>query len=325
MFRILFSGSLRALTQAAFVAVVVGILSFFLTRSLPGDAAFRIAAGRYGYDNVNAAAATAVRAELGLDLPAWQQLLMWIGDLARFRLGTSMVSGESVFEHLAPTLGATLHLSGVAWLLAVVLGVVLGTIAAVRRGWLAHAIDKVCTVLRGSPPFLIGLLLMLGIAVHLKWLPVAGYGDTENVVLPALTLALALCGGIAQVVRSRLEQVLASDAFEFAQIKGLPLGAALWRHAAPAVALPTLAYSGVQLILLIEGVVVIESLFAWPGIGHALVHAVVERDVPVIQGAALLTGLLFVVLNTVVDTMVKLLDPRQREGNGAVASQGEFA
>lgn len=325
MFRILFSGSLRALTQAGFVAVVVGILSFFLTRSLPGDAAFRVAAGRYGYDNVNAAAAAAVRAELGLDLPAWQQLLIWIGDLARFRLGTSMVSGESVFEHLAPTLGATLHLSGVAWVLAVVLGVVLGTIAAVRRGWLAHAIDKVCTVLRGSPPFLIGLLLMLGIAVHLKWLPVAGYGDTENVVLPALTLALALCGGIAQVVRSRLEQVLASDAFEFAQIKGLPLGAALWRHAAPAVALPTLAYSGVQLILLIEGVVVIESLFAWPGIGHALVHAVVERDVPVIQGAALLTGLLFVVLNTVVDTVVKLLDPRQREGNGAVASQGEFA
>lgn len=325
MFRILFSGGLRAVTQAAFVAVVVGILSFFLTKSLPGDAAFRIAAGRYGYDNVNAAAATAVRAELGLDLPAWQQLLMWIGDLARFRLGTSMVSGESVFEHLVPTLGATLHLSLVAWVLAVMLAIVLGTVAAVRRGWLSHAIDKVCTVLRGSPPFLIGLLLMLGIAVHLKWLPVAGYGDTENVVLPALTLALALCGGIAQVVRARLEQVLASDAFEFAQVKGLPLGAALWRHAAPAVALPTLAYSGVQLILLIEGVVVIESLFAWPGIGHALVHAVVERDVPVIQGAALLTGLLFVVLNTVVDTVVKLLDPRQREGNGAAASQGEFA
>ncbi|MDP3760511.1 MAG: ABC transporter permease [Ramlibacter sp.] len=325
MFRILFSAGLRVLTQAGFVAVVVGVLSFFLTRSLPGDAAFRIAAGRYGYDNVNAASAAAVRAELGLDLPAWQQLLTWVGDLASFRLGQSMVSGESVFEHLAPTLGATLHLSLAAWVLAVVLGVVLGTIAEVRRGWIAHVIDKVCTVLRGSPPFLIGLLLMLGLAVHLKWLPVAGYGDTENVVLPALTLALALCGGIAQVVRSRLEQVLASDAFEFAQIKGLPLGAALWRHAAPAVALPTLAYSGVQLILLIEGVVVVETLFAWPGVGHALVHSVVERDVPVIQGAALLMGLLFVVLNTLVDTAVKLLDPRQREGNGAVASEGEFA
>ena len=135
MFRILFSGGLRALTQAAFVAVVVGILSFFLTRSLPGDAAFRVAAGRYGYDNVNAAAAAAVRAELGLDLPAWQQLLIWIGDLARFRLGTSMVSGESVFEHLAPTLGATLHLSGVAWVLAVVLGtlVVFGLTWALAR------------------------------------------------------------------------------------------------------------------------------------------------------------------------------------------------
>ena len=325
MLRILFSAGLRALTQAAFVAVVVGILSFFLTRSLPGDAAFRIAAGRYGYDNVNAAAAASVRAELGLDLPAWQQLLTWVGDLARFRLGQSMVSGESVFEHLGGTLGATIHLSLVAWVLAIVLGVVLGTIAAVRRGWVAQWIDTACTVLRGSPPFLIGLLLMLALAVHLKWLPVAGYGDTENVVLPALTLALALCGGIAQVVRARLEQVVASDAFEFAQIKGLPLGAALWRHAAPAVALPTLAYSGVQLILLIEGVVVVETLFAWPGIGHALVHSVVGRDVPMIQGAALLTALLFVVLNAVVDTTVKLLDPRQREGHGAAASEGEYA
>ena len=132
-------------------------------------------------------------------------------------------------------------------------------------------------------------------------------------MLPALTLALALSAGIAQVVCARLQQVLRSDAFEYAQTKGLPLAAALWRHAAPAVALPTLAYSGVQLVLLVEGVVVIESLFAWPGIGHALLHAVISRDVPMVQGTALVMGLLFVLLHAVVDLSVKLLDPRQRD------------
>ena len=301
------------LAQAAFVAAAVGTLCFFLTRSLPGDMAFRIAAGRYGYDMVNAQAAQAVRDELGLDAPAWQQLLRWIGDLLQGRLGTAMVSGESVMAEIAQYLGATVHLSLVAWALGIALGVALGTVAALQGGWVLRSIDALCTLLRASPPFLIGIVLMLYFAVKLQWLPVAGHDEEASIVLPALTLALALSAGIAQVVCARLQQVLRSDAFEYAQTKGLPLAAALWRHAAPAVALPTLAYSGVQLVLLVEGVVVIESLFAWPGIGHALLHAVISRDVPMVQGTALVMGLLFVLLHAVVDLSVKLLDPRQRD------------
>lgn len=305
------------LGQAAFVAAAVGTLCFFLTRSLPGDMAFRIAAGRYGYDMVNADAAQAVRDELGLDSPAWQQLLRWLGDLLQGRLGTSMVSGESVMSEIAHQLGATLHLSLVAWGLGVLLGVVLGTVAAIRGGWTLRLMDALCTLLRASPAFLIGIVLMLYFAVTLQWLPVAGHEEEGSIVLPALTLALALCAGIAQVVCARLQQVLRSDAFEYAQTKGLPLGAALWRHAAPAVALPTLAYCGVQLVLLVEGVVVVESLFAWPGIGHALLHAVVSRDVPMVQGTALVMGLMFVLLHAAVDLAVKLLDPRQGERDDA--------
>ncbi len=301
------------LAQAAFVAAAVGTLCFFLTRSLPGDMAFRIAAGRYGYDMVNAQAAQAVRDELGLDLPAWQQLMNWLGDLLQGRLGQSMVSGESVWSELIHQLSATLHLSLVAWALGMALGVLLGTVAALKGGWVLRLIDALCTLLRASPPFLIGIVLMLYFAVKLQWLPVAGHDEGTSIVLPALTLALALSAGIAQVVCARLLQVLRSDAFEYAQTKGLPLSAALWRHAAPAVALPALAYSGVQLVLLVEGVVVVESLFAWPGMGHALLHAVVARDVPMVQGTALVMGLLFVLLHAVVDLSVKLLDPRQRD------------
>jgi peptide/nickel transport system permease protein len=314
----IFSALLRLISQAGFVAFAVGVLSFLLMRSLPGDAAFRIAAGRYGYDMVDAAAAESVRKELGLDQSGWQQLLNWLSDLLQFRLGESMVSGVPVIEEIGYQLGATLELSLAAWLMALVLGCAIGVASALRGGLLARGVDALCTLLRASPSFLIGVVLMLLLAVHLKWLPVAGHGEPGNIVLPALTLALALGAGMAQVVRHRLAQVMASDSFEYALTKGLPMRAALWRHAAPAVALPALAYAGVQLVLLIEGVVVVESLFAWPGIGHA----VVSRDVPMIQGTALVMAMMFVVLNAVVDLIVKLLDPRLRDARNGTQTHG---
>jgi peptide/nickel transport system permease protein len=325
MVRIISSALLRLIAQAGFVAFAVGVLSFLLMRSLPGDAAFRIAAGRYGYDMVDAVSADAVRKELGLDQSGWQQLVNWLGDLLQFRLGESMVSGVPVLEEIGYQLGATLELSLAAWLMALVLGCAIGVISALRGGLLARGVDALCTLLRASPSFLIGVVLMLLLAVHLKWLPVAGHGEPSNIVLPALTLALALGAGIAQVVSHRLRQVMASDSFEYALTKGLPMRAALWRHAAPAVALPALAYAGVQLVLLIEGVVVVESLFAWPGIGHALLHAVVSRDVPMIQGTALVMAMMFVVFNAAIDLIVKLLDPRLHAAQSTAVSAAQEA
>jgi peptide/nickel transport system permease protein len=304
----------RLLGQGALVAGAVGVLSFVMTRALPGDAAYRIAAGRYGYDMVDTAAAEAVRAELGLDQPAWQQLLNWLGDLLQFRLGNSMVSGDPVMDEIAHQLGHTLQLSLAAWLMAILLGLLLGSWSALRGAhWSARWIQPLCTVLRASPAFVLGVVLMLALGVHLDWLPVAGHGEPIYLVLPALALALTLLPGMTQVVSQRLQQVLASDAFEFALTKGMPLRAALWRHGLPSLALGTLAYAGMQLVLLIEGVVVVESLVAWPGIGHALVHAVISRDVPMIQGTALAMGLLFVLLNGLMDAAVQWLDPRLRE------------
>jgi peptide/nickel transport system permease protein len=304
----------RLLGQGALVAGAVGVLSFVMTRALPGDAAYRIAAGRYGYDMVDTAAAEAVRSELGLDQPAWQQLLNWLGDLLQFRLGNSMVSGDPVMDEIAHQLGHTLQLSLAAWLMAILLGLLLGSWSALHGAhWSARWIQPLCTVLRASPAFVLGVVLMLALGVHLDWLPVAGHGEPIYLVLPALALALTLLPGMTQVVSQRLQQVLASDAFEFALTKGMPLRAALWRHGLPSLALGTLAYAGMQLVLLIEGVVVVESLVAWPGIGHALVHAVISRDVPMIQGTALAMGLLFVLLNGLMDAAVQWLDPRLRE------------
>ncbi len=301
---------LRTAGQAGVVAGVVGVITFLMMRALPGDAAYRVAAGRYGYDLVDAAAAEAVRRELGLDLPAWQQLGRWLLDLVQLRLGNSMVSGESVWHELSHHLQHTLYLGAVAWALSIAIGVSLGTVAALQGGWIARCVDNMSTFFKATPAFLIGLMLTTVLAVQLQWLPVAGHGEVQYVILPALCLALALSAGLAQLVQAQLSHILRSDYFEFALTKGLPMRAAIWRHAARNLAVPVLAYAGVQLVLLVEGVVVVETMFAWPGIGHALVHATFGRDVPMIQGAALAMAMLFVLLNALLDVLHSVIDPR---------------
>jgi len=305
--------ALHRLWQAALVALVVGTLTFFLMRLLPGDMAFRIAASRYGYDLVNAAAADAVRAELGLDRPLLLALAAWWGDLAQLNLGNSLVSGEPVLHELAHELGHTLQLSVVALLLSAVLGVPLGLLAGRRPG---GALDRItlagAVLLRALPPFVLGLVLILVLAVQMSALPAAGHGEHGNLVLPALTLALPLAALSCRVARDAMVGVGGSAYFAFALTKGLSERQALLRHGLRNVGVPVVAYLGIQMVTLVEGVVVVETLFAWPGVGHALVHALFGRDVPMIQGAALAMGLMFVLFNALVDLACQAIDPRRR-------------
>jgi peptide/nickel transport system permease protein len=304
-------GALRLLTRALAVAGIVGVISFALMRSLPGDAAYRIAAGRYGYDIVDTAAADKVRAELGLDNPWWQQLAAWLGDLSRLELGRSMVSGEPVIEELAHQLGHTVGLSLAAWCLALAIGLAAGTaVALAGRGWLDRLLGMLSLGFKATPTFVLGLGLATLLAVHWNWLPAAGHGDNTHLVLPALTLALGLAAGLSQVTLHRMRQVLATPSVAFARTKGLPPVWVVLRHVLRNTAVPVTAYAGMQLVLLIEGVVVVESFFAWPGIGHALIHALIARDVPMVQGTALCMGLMFVLLSAMVDGLCWLLDPR---------------
>ena len=142
--------------------------------------------------------------------------------------------------------------------------------------------------------------------------PVAGHGTAATLLLPALTLALGLAAVLSRVVRDAVLDVMRSDQVRFARAKGLSLDLVLLRHVARNAAIPVVAYVGVQLAYVIEGVVIIESLFAWPGIGHALVHAIFARDVPMVQGTALALGMMFVALNLVIDLLCRGLDPRGR-------------
>ncbi|TCT06517.1 peptide/nickel transport system permease protein [Tepidamorphus gemmatus] len=299
--------------QAGLVAVMVGALTFIMVRSLPGDMAFRIAAGRYGYDLVDGAAAEQVRRELGLDRPAIAAFADWLWSMARFDLGVSLVSGVPVVVEIRHQLGHSVELAVVAILLSMVLGPPIGVLAAIRPGGLFDRLVFVATVgLRSLPQFVIGLLLIYGLSVHAGLLPAAGHGGARFTVLPALTLALGLAAVSSRIARDATITVMASPYYRFGLTKGLPPGETFRRHGVRNIAVPVITYLGVQLVYLIEGVVVVETLFAWPGIGHALVHAIVARDVPMIQGTALVMGLMFVVLNGLVDLVCHLIDPRRR-------------
>ncbi len=300
----------RAL-QALMVAALVGVATFAMMRALPGDAAWRIAAGRYGYDNVDAAAAAAVRAELGLDAPALPLLMRWMGDLFRLDFGVSLVSGQPVAQELAHQLGASVQLALAAVLLSLLIGPPLGIAAGLRPG---GALDRglllASTALKATPQFLMALVLIVLVSVELGWLPAAGHGQARHFILPSLALALGLAAVSARIARDAMARVAVSPYWRFAEWKGLSRGAVLRRHGLRNVAAPLLTLFGLQFVTLVEGVVVVETIFGWPGIGHALVHAVFARDVPVVQGAALVLGLGFVVVNAAIDLALRRIDPR---------------
>lgn len=307
----------KRLMQLLLVIWSVGTLTFVLTRLLPGDMAYRIAASRYGYDQTDSAAAALVQAELGLDLPWWRSYVSWLTDLLQLNLGKSLVSGESVWALIGHQFGHTFALALVALLLAFLIGPPLGLLAAMKPQGLFDRFTLIfSTLLRSFPAFIIGIVLITLFSVQLKWLPAAGYGELQHFFLPALTLALGLSAVSIRVSRNAMVAVATSEYYQFSRLKGLNKTLRFVRHGLRNVAIPILAYHSVQLIYLIEGVVIVESLFAWPGSGHALVHAVIARDVPMIQGTALIMGAIFVLLNMAVDMLNRLIDPRIRYHGG---------
>lgn len=307
------AGLARRALQAVLVSVLVGALCFLLLRALPGDMAFRIAASRYGYDLVTAGAADSVRAELGLDRPIAVQLGAWLLALARGDLGVSLVSGQQVSAEVAHQLAATLLLSAAAMVPAALAGPALGLVAGLRPGGAAdHVGLVVAATLRAVPSFAIGIGLMLVLAGWLDWLPASDDGTGAGIVLPALTLALGLAATSSRIARDAVVAAVRAPHFAFARLKGLSPAQAVRRHVLRNAAVPVVAYLGLQFALLVEGVVVVEALFGWPGIGHAVVDAVLARDVPMVQGAVLALALGFVGLNALTDLAVTLLDPRRR-------------
>lgn len=299
--------------QALIVAVIVGIVSFAMMQALPGDAAYRIAAGRYGYDMMDAASAQAVRVELGLDRHWAVQLGDWLGALARFDLGQSLVYGGPVSEKIATQLGYSLLLALGAVVASLLFALPIGIAAGLRPGGLVDRVSLTVSIfLRAVPAFALGIVLVLVFAVQLKLFPVAGFRGFSHLILPSLTLGLGLAAVSNRVVRDAVTEAMSAEWRLFARTKGLSSRVTMLRHVLRNASLPVVTYVGVQMAYLVEGVVIVETVFAWPGIGHALVHAIFARDIAMVQGTALTLGLTYVALNLIIDLACRGIDPRSR-------------
>jgi ABC-type dipeptide/oligopeptide/nickel transport system permease component len=253
--------------------------------------------------------------KLGLDLPLHQQYLRWLGNVAQGDYGASLQTGLPAMEIILERLPATIQLAVTAQIIAALVAFPLGTLAAIRRGsiW-----DRTCMTLavigQSIPEFWLGLMLILFLSVQAGWLPVSGRQEPTSIILPALTLATGPIAIHSRLVRSGMIEALGQDFVRTARAKGLKERAVIYRHALRNALLPLITVIGLEIGSLLNGSVVIEAVFAWPGIGRLLVESLQRRDIPVVEAGVLLVAVVYVGLNLIVDILYGWIDPRVRYG-----------
>jgi peptide/nickel transport system permease protein len=289
-------------------ALMVVVVVFSILHLAPGDPA-RLVAG----DDADPQTLEAIRHDLGLDKPLLEQLAVYTGNLLRLDLGRSIHSKTPVRDELAARLPATAQLAVASLIIAVVLGLPIGMATAVRSGTIWDLIGSlVATILVSAPNFFVGMVLIVVFSVGLGWFPAAGSGGLENLVLPAFALSGYSLALVARVTRSECLEVLGQDYVRTARAKGLRENVVLYRHVLKNALLPILTVIGLQFGHALGGAVVVESVFAWPGVGRLVIEAIFRRDFPMVQGALLIISLSFLLVNLLVDVAYAYADPRIR-------------
>jgi len=298
----------QRLMQSAGILFGVAVITFLLLHYLPADPAALIA-GR----SASAANIANVRHQLGLDLPPLIQFWHYLTALARGDLGRSYIQRSDVAALILARIPATLILMLAGIACEVALGLAAGVLAAVNRNGLAdRAVMMLAFVGVSAPQFLVALLLLYVFAAMLGWFPMSGFGTPAHVVLPALTLGLLGAGWYARMVRSTMIEVLNQDYVRTARAKGLSATRVILRHALPNALLPIVAMIGIDIGQFMSGVVVVEAVYGWPGIGQLAWQAIQQVDVPIIMGVTLVSSLAIVLGNLLADLVAPVLDPRIR-------------
>jgi peptide/nickel transport system permease protein len=295
---------------------LVSVVVFVITQALPADAAVTLLG-----ENATPEALAAVREKLGLGDPILLQYWHWLSHLLQGDFGTSMRTGQAVGPALFLALSRSLLLAACAILLMLVVAVPLGIIAALRRGGPVDLLAGLVSYLGVSlPEFVTGTLLLVLMADRLQWLPATGYVPlTDNfvdglrhLVLPALTVSFILVAHVSRMVRSEMIDVMHSDYVRAARLRGLSKGAVLFRHALRNALLPVITIAALDIGYVLGGIIVVEEIFALPGIGRALIVAIEARDLPAIQAAALIMAGTYAVVNFAADIAYALIDKRIR-------------
>ena len=310
--------SVSRLLAAIPLLLCVSLVVFGLIRLVPGDVAAELAGPLATPDELER-----IRVQLGLDRPLLEQMVAWYGNLLRGDLGQSFLLQRGVMDAILERLPVTLSLTGLALLFSILLGVPVGTIAAMRHNTRSDQVLMTGALVGLSlADFWLGLVLIYVFAVMLGWFPTGGYipfdvsplGWLWSLTIPSLTLAVTQMGFIARMTRASMLEVLRQDYVRTARAKGVPEKWVIIRHALSNAMIAVVTVIGLTAGLLLSGAVVIEQVFSLPGVGRLIVGSILRRDYPVVQGGLLLTASIFLLVNFLVDVLYAYLDPRVRYG-----------
>ncbi len=298
--------------------LIAAVVLFVLLRLLPGDPANALLSVGADQQQIEAA-----REQVGSNLPLHEQFLRFVGSLARFDLGTSFVSGKPVIDEIATRLTVTVPLALLGFVLAVIIAVPLGILSAVKaHRWYGAAISTVSQLGIAIPVFWVGILLVTVFAVNLRLFPSGGYPrrgwQNEGQVLyalalPVLTIGLVMAASLIRYIRSATQDVLGSDYLRTARALGASFPEALIRHGIRNGAVPIVSILGIELATTLLGAVVVERVFALPGLGSMLLLAIEQRDYPNVQGVLFISTLLVLLIGFAADLAQRVIDPRLRE------------
>jgi peptide/nickel transport system permease protein len=296
---------------AAIVVVLLGltILVFSLSHAT-GDPRYLYMTQ---YTRTTSEAWEAQGKAMGLDKPLIVQYIIWVSKAVRGDFGTSVYYQRNSLEMILESLPATLQLSGISFLAAMFLGIPLGVLSAVKRSTAWDYIGRSFALLGQSvPPFWIAIVLVIIFSVQLDWLPTSRRGDWQHYVLPVATLGWLPAAGLLRLTRSSMLEVLDSEFVKLARAKGVSSGTIVWKHAFRNALISPITYAMILLAGFMTGTVVVETVFAWPGIGRLAVNAALNTDFPLVTGLALVFGMVFLTASLFADVLYGVLDPRIR-------------
>lgn len=294
----------------AFISLVLLSVTIFVMIRITGDPVVLMADPGAKEEDLQA-----LRIELGLDKTYVEQYIVFVSKLVRGDFGKSFMYRVPVFELYLQRLPASMQLAGAALAISVILGIPLGIFAAVRvNTWLDSFSNIFGNLGLAMPSFWLGIMLMLVFAVNLQWLPVQGSGTIKHIIMPAVALGLVFTAANMRLARSAMLEVLGSEYIKLARIKGLPENLVILKHAFKNAVIPVLTFACINFALIMNGAVVVESIFAWPGIGRLLYEGISSRDFPVVQTTVILGGVMIIIVNLLVDILYAYIDPRIRYG-----------
>ena len=289
----------------------VSLLSFLILHLVPGDPV-QVMSGQSG---ASASDMEKLRHQLGLDRPIYTQYVDFITNALRGDLGRSIISRQPVSRMVLDQLPPTIRLTVAGMGLAIVLGIGLGIVAAVRpHSLLDSSIMIVATLGVAVPSFWFALLLIYAFSVHFHWFPAAGGQGLKPLVLPSITLGFSAAAVIARLTRSSMLEVMHQDYIGTARAKGLRERSVIYRHGLKNALIPVITVIGLQFGALLSGAVIVETVFARQGIGRLAIDAILNKDYPLVQGTVLVTACAYVLVNLVIDLLYVVLDPRMRHG-----------